>query len=403
MTSAAALRQDPVWRGRGDRTIRACGRAKAVDDRELALIRSFALRAVDPAEVRVYEARVANNRVDRDQERFSEEILADFAETLVGKSVCIAHQWGPPGVGRVHRAELVEEDGTLWLRAAFFIPVLGNEKLLNDLDLGVVTYVSIGFAAPERVEVAGRDGQPVFWEYRRGPNGERGEAFELSLVFLGAQYDSAVVKSVLRELRRERPEGVPSLERALAESVGAPPEAARGGRLGRFLGLVGEAARVVFGAAAVGEGAGPEAGPGPAGKEEDGAMDAKVLEEIRAELARIAEEVQRAAEVLRAVRDELEGLKRAEAELRDRTAGLGEDVTVLEEAGLKVLERVEALERAAGLGAARAEPVEEDGDAEPPRGARRGGSATEVFGLMITPEPLRGRRAAALLADPGRR
>jgi len=214
------VRRDPTFGGWGGRTIDLRERAKAVarvTEADLALIRRFALREVGAEEVRVYEARVANNRVDRDHERFSEEILADFADTIVGKSVLIGHQWGPPGVGRVFKAALVEQDGVLWLTASFFIPVLGNEKLLNDIDLGVATWVSIGFYAPDRVEILGKDGRPIYHEYRRGPGGERGEAIELSFVFLGAQYDAAVVKGLLGALRRQcrRPEAARALERAL--------------------------------------------------------------------------------------------------------------------------------------------------------------------------------------------
>lgn len=587
------VRRDRTFSGYGGRTIDLKDRAaavKQVSEADLALIQSYALREVGADEVRVYEANVANNQVDRDNERFSEEILQDFAETLPGKSVLIGHQWGPPGVGRVFKALLVQQDDRQWLRASFFIPKLGNEKLINDIDLGVATWVSIGFYAPDRVEIIGKDGQPVYREYRRGPNGERGEAIELSFVFLGAQYDAAVIKGVMRELgpKLARPEGARALATALGvkddgakpdtvepDSEGRCPEGyelgedglchlmaagraylpfsvhgrslgkaakdrpwdpdvalkrvrawassdgsgeaskidwakyaqafawrdpqrrtalagyrflhhdveqghlvhhfegtvramaalfsrnsaledadrrgvwehlaaeyrvfgeeppawevleelgararrasdaevesveaeiaakcrATRGAWARFLELVQQAAKTVFGSPdlPVPEGTAPRPEPSSkqdAGGEQEGDMDPKVVEQLHAALNGIDERLKTVSVQITDLKGAVDAVQQAQKDLGERVDGLAEDVKMLEEAGMKLVERVEDLERSAGMVAAKAEPDEEGatgGDSQPNKGA--GKSATSVFGLLITPDPLKARRAAAL-------
>lgn len=214
-------RRTAEFSGWGGRTIKLDAGSRAVKDipdEALALIQHFALVPVKPEDIRVYHARVANNQVDRDQERFHEKILQDFTASLVGKSVLIGHHWGPPGIGRVFKAAIEQDERSwLWLGADFYVPRFGNEQLLHNIDLGVASYVSIGFFAPDRIDVLGAGGDVLWGEYRRGPNGEHGEAIEMSLVFLGSQHDAAVVKSVLGQLepKLRRAETFRALERQL--------------------------------------------------------------------------------------------------------------------------------------------------------------------------------------------
>ena len=102
-------------------------------------------------------------------------MLQDFAETLPGKSVLVAHQWGPPGVGRVYRA-VAHQDGVMWLTAGWYVPTAGNEAMIRDIELGIASFVSIGFFAPQRVDVYGADGEFLYSEFRRGLDGEKAEA-----------------------------------------------------------------------------------------------------------------------------------------------------------------------------------------------------------------------------------
>jgi len=57
-------------------------------------------------DVAAYEVKLANNIVDRDGERFHEDVLKSFRDTLVGKAFLIGHRWGPPGRGRFFSANI---------------------------------------------------------------------------------------------------------------------------------------------------------------------------------------------------------------------------------------------------------------------------------------------------------
>ena len=174
---------------------------KQVSQKDLRMINAYAIKPLDATEIAVYEAKLANNVVDRDGERFHEEILQDFADTIAGKSLLMAHQWGPPGVGRFFKGELTMEDGVMWLVASFYLLRDGNEILIKNIDAGIVWAMSIGFIAPDRMIV--RDattGNPKWLEYVRGPNGEKGEAIEGSMVFLGSQFDAAIAKDVQKQV-----------------------------------------------------------------------------------------------------------------------------------------------------------------------------------------------------------
>jgi hypothetical protein len=161
-------------------------------DAELQMIRGYAVRPelVTAESVRVFTCRAASNRVDRMLECFSIETLHVLARTLPGKSVMRDHSYREAALGRVLTAKVVVDDGVHWVEAVFYVPVAGNEKLINDLETGVVFACSI--AAKGLVKREMRDDQGEFSALEAGPDCE---AIELSLVFLGAQYDAAVTKA----------------------------------------------------------------------------------------------------------------------------------------------------------------------------------------------------------------
>lgn len=206
--------------GFGGRTIAIAGPAKAVNTPsgpDLALIQTFATggRTVEAGDVAIFEMDVCNDQLDRDGEKFAREVLEDFVATLPGKGWLIGHQWGPPGEGLVFRSALEDRDGVMWVTAGVYLPTLANEVFINKVQLGVARFVSIGFSCPDIVEINGPQGS--YWEWRRGPGGEQAEAYEVSSVFLGSQYDARVRKSVVRGLGAggEHPEFRASLIRAV--------------------------------------------------------------------------------------------------------------------------------------------------------------------------------------------
>jgi len=205
----------------------------APSDADLELINKFALKPLTAKDVSVYTLQVCNDQIDRDDERFSLEVLGDFSATLPGKGLLEGHQWGPVGVGLFYKSWVENIGGVNWVIGQCYLPKASEEsaEMIVKLDAGIAKWVSIGFYAPCRMPIYGNTtdevddkasqsggpvypsviGQPSFdmdsigreyecIEYQRGPDGEKGESLECSLVFLGSQYDAAVVKSMTSRL-----------------------------------------------------------------------------------------------------------------------------------------------------------------------------------------------------------
>src|SRR4030042_5966181 len=65
----------------------------------LGKINRYALKTLSADEVFVRKYLMAHNAIDRDNERFSEKILDDFAATFPGKSFLVGHDRRGPGKG----------------------------------------------------------------------------------------------------------------------------------------------------------------------------------------------------------------------------------------------------------------------------------------------------------------
>ena len=59
-------------------------------------------------QVRIFETYLANNFVDRDNERFRKDVIRSFANTIVGKNKLMSHKWGEPGNGRFFKSKVVK-------------------------------------------------------------------------------------------------------------------------------------------------------------------------------------------------------------------------------------------------------------------------------------------------------
>lgn len=160
-------------------------------------------------DIQVFTMNLANNQVDRDGERFSEEVLNSFAKTLPEKSFLIGHQWGPPGKGLFYDAAIKTIDGVQWLQGKFYVLKKYSESLIDHINAGIYKFVSIGFRAPaiKRIPADDDPSSTAYWEYRNKDDDEA-EALEGSLVWLGAQYNAQVIKSL-----------DPTLYKALKESI----------------------------------------------------------------------------------------------------------------------------------------------------------------------------------------
>lgn len=144
-----------------------------------------------------YEVKLANNQVDRDNERFHEDVLRSFQKSLVGKAFLIGHTWGPPGRGRFFAAAVETIDGVMWLLGKFYLLKNYNQELIDHVDAGIWNWVSIGFRVPKRVPIYdSNDSEKIkYWELQNTDKDEA-EAFEGSLVWLGSQYGAEIRKGL---------------------------------------------------------------------------------------------------------------------------------------------------------------------------------------------------------------
>ena len=193
---------------------KALGAGKAVSDDQIAKINKFALVELKPEQVYTRSYLMAHNGIDRDKERFSEDILKDFSITLPGKGFFVEghpSSWsgkGQPGEGRFYDAHIKEmtpeefknitneeiklPEGVKMAKVlwgdAYLLKLDSNTDTLAKIDAGIYSYVSIGFKAP-LVDVTDKNGNVIYGEYR-----SKGEAMEGSLVWLGAQPGASAMK-----------------------------------------------------------------------------------------------------------------------------------------------------------------------------------------------------------------
>lgn len=169
----------------------------------LAKVNRWALKELTADQVYVRKYLLAHNGVDRDRERFPEEILDDFARTLPGKSFIFAHdkysylpmglwfdasteQISPEMFKELTGEEIRLPDGVTSAKVmwawVYILKTPSSEDLTANIDAGVYRHVSIGFMAKGLEAVKGEYDQVLFWQYQ-----SPGEATEASLVWLGAQ------------------------------------------------------------------------------------------------------------------------------------------------------------------------------------------------------------------------
>jgi len=181
-------------------------------DEQIAKINRFTRREFKADELYVGQLRLSNNCIDRDNERFSEEVLQRFVATTLRKTMLFDHarKVKDSAIGKFFDVELekmplqqaiaeigeelVLPDGVtdVWFHSPwFYIPIAGiDKKDIVKIDAGIYDFGSIGFRAESLVPVMDKDGDIRFWEYRG--SGRNTEMTEGSLVYLGAQYGMSV-------------------------------------------------------------------------------------------------------------------------------------------------------------------------------------------------------------------
>lgn len=180
---------------------------------ELRLINQFTRKEYKAEDFYVGRLRLANNAIDRDNERFSEEVLQRFAATAIRKTMLFDHGRNvqSSGVGKffdvtIEKLPLQQANAETgenfqlppgvtevrFLTCSFYIPVkFVDESVIIGIDAGIYDFASIGFRAESLIPVRNdKDDAILFWEYRG--SGPRTEMTEGSLVYLGAQHGMSV-------------------------------------------------------------------------------------------------------------------------------------------------------------------------------------------------------------------
>lgn len=218
--------------------IKATGAGAEVTPDMLAKINGYALTPLAADQVFVRKFLMAHNCIDRDNECFPPDMLDQFATTMPGKSMLVGHNRRDLPCGKFFDASTEEmtpeqfksitgEDPklpegqdnckVLWAWP-YMVKTPSNEELTRQIDGGVCSHCSIGFAAADLSAVRKDPNGPALYYQYVSP----GEALEGSLVWLGAQ-PGATAQKALQPESQERQE-----EKSMKEFLA---------RLGKALGL----------------------------------------------------------------------------------------------------------------------------------------------------------------------
>ena len=176
-------------------------RRKAFDDQQMTAgtatpadmeaIKLYALAPGDPNDIFTGHMKLANDRYDRQHERFTKDYLERFAQTLPGKSVMTGHDYSNAPVGRFYNASVEPDAEGYHLKASYFMRA--NHPLAQDVRLGVLKDVSIGFQPDKRFcDLCGKDYDG--WQHWSMPTNTKDDGSEPDMEepcthVAGQQYD----------------------------------------------------------------------------------------------------------------------------------------------------------------------------------------------------------------------
>lgn len=177
---------------------------------QLKKINQYTRRPFTIDELYIGQMWLANNAIDRDNERYNEEILQHFNRTIIRKTLLLDHDKynaGQSAIGKFFDSvietvsledakNITGEDielpagvtDVLFLAPWFYVPREGvDPKTLVKIDAGIFDFASIGYRAERLVPITDQKGTILYYEYQG-----RGEATEGSLVYLGAQHGAGM-------------------------------------------------------------------------------------------------------------------------------------------------------------------------------------------------------------------
>lgn len=203
---------------------------QSVDDGEISLINRQALRTLAAEEVFTFRLAACDNRVDRDNERFTDEALGTLAKLFVGRTVLCDHKWAAAGqTARVYAAA-VEDQGEGVKRLVLRCYMLRNEQskaVIDAIEGGIMRECSVGCSVGKAVcSVCRTDKVRSACPHRPGAEYEgqkchvdlddAKDAYEVSFVAVPAQLAAGVVKAYGGEKNSDPTGEDPEIEKALA-------------------------------------------------------------------------------------------------------------------------------------------------------------------------------------------
>lgn len=207
-------------------------------DEELAVINTMTRSPKTADEVVVFNTLSCNDLVDRDLDKFPTKTVKDFAALpapygSIGKSFMVGHDYSKLPVGRIFDAGIKEVEGATFMTNKVYLPNTAQHKdFIENMDYGVYWAVSVGVMLDD-VKCAvcdnhmsswggycfaghvkglyypeGDEGDPTGWDFAEpvketakgavqciGLMDGAKDFFELSQVFLGAQFFAGLEKS----------------------------------------------------------------------------------------------------------------------------------------------------------------------------------------------------------------
>jgi hypothetical protein len=233
---------------------------------ELAQINEFTRSPKQASDLVVFSTLSCNDLMDRDTEKFDTQTVVDFAKlpqpySPVGKSYMVGHDYTKLPIGRIFDASTEVIDGATFLKNKVYIPnIESNKGLIENIDFGVNWAVSVGvmleasecgltfcdagmsrwgfcYAGHDKGYNYVKDGEEDSWGYPLPVDSSTKGAelcyglmkgakdfYELSQVFLGAQFYASLEKSAGFKgvIKAASAKGVPMLGLSAKEAAELP-------------------------------------------------------------------------------------------------------------------------------------------------------------------------------------
>lgn len=174
---------------------------------ELKLINVQAIVPQTADSVFAFKLVACDNQVDRDEERFSNRTLDQFAEMFVGRPMLRDHDWSANNqIARIYAGSVENSGGVKRLVLRAYMP--RNERAaptIADIEAGILREVSVGVAVKNCLcSICGEDYTLRNCGHRRGEEydgkqchvvlDDAQDTFETSFVAVPAQRNAGVVK-----------------------------------------------------------------------------------------------------------------------------------------------------------------------------------------------------------------